>query len=84
MTPLEYVRDVVEPNLAALAAEYGSIRHALNAVHAVDALAAHIYFASSGAAPGASDTDYREELAKHFSEFALLRGLTSIPSRRSR
>lgn len=75
MTPVDYLKDVVEPNLAALAADYGSIRHNLNAVHAVDALAAHIYYASNGAAPGTDDTVYRAELAKHFPEFALLRDI---------
>ena len=36
-------------------------------------LPAHIYHASNGAAPGRDDTQYRDELAKHFPEFALLR-----------
>ena len=61
--------------IAALAADYGSIRHNLKAVHAVDALAAHIYYASNGAAPGADDTLYRAELAKQSPEFALLRDI---------
>ena len=63
MTPLEYFTQFVEPNLAALAADYGDIRHNLNLVHAVDALAAHIYHASKGAAPG-RDLEYRNALAK--------------------
>src|SRR4051812_32396720 len=75
MTPVEYLREIVEPNLAALAADYGSIRHNLNVVHAVDALAAHVFYASNGAAPGADDTLYRAELAKLHPEFALLRDI---------
>ena len=75
MTPMEYFTDVVEPNLAALTADYGSIRHSLNAVYAVDALAAHVFYASKGAAPGADDILYRAELAKRFPEFALLRDI---------
>jgi hypothetical protein len=75
MTPLEYLQEVVEPNLAALAKGYSNLRHNLNAVHSVDALAAHIYHASNGAAPGKDDTEYRAELAKLFPEFALLRDI---------
>jgi hypothetical protein len=75
MTPIEYLTEVVEPNLAALAADYGSIRLTLNAVHSVDALAAHIFYASNGAAPGKDDVHYRDELAKQHREFALLRDI---------
>jgi hypothetical protein len=56
-----------------LAANYVSIRLTLNVVHSVDALAAHIYHGSGGAAPGTDDTDYRDLLARHDPEFALLR-----------
>jgi len=57
VAPLEYLIYVVEPNLAALAAEYGDIRHNLNFVHSLDALAAHVYYASNGAAPGRDDEE---------------------------
>ena len=75
MTPREYLEEVVEPNLAELAANYSNIRLSLNAVHAVDALAAHIYYASNGAAPGKDDTEYRQALARLHPEFALLRDI---------
>ena len=75
MNPRDYLAEIVEPNLADLAADYGSIRHNLNAVHAVDALAAHIFHASNGAAPGTDDTHYRNELALRDPEYALLRDI---------
>jgi hypothetical protein len=75
VTPIEYLTEVVKPNLADLAADYDSIRHNLNAVHSVDALAAHVYYASNGAAPGKDDLDYRDHLAKQHPEFALLRDI---------
>lgn len=75
MTPAEYLRDVVEPNLVELAADYGNVRKALNAVHSVDALAAYIYHAANGAAPGSDDTQYRGELARQHPEFGLLRDI---------
>jgi len=59
------------------AAEYGDIRHNLNFVHSLDALAAHVYYASNGAAPGRDDLEYRSELAKQHSEFALLRDIAT-------
>lgn len=75
MTPLEYLENVIEPNVAALRADFSNLRHNLNAVHAVDALAAHIYHASNGAAPGEDDSHYRDEIAKLYPEFALLRDI---------
>lgn len=56
MTPREYIEAVVRPNLADLEKDEGDIRHALNAVHAVDSLAARIHRAASGRATiGARD-----------------------------
>lgn len=75
MNPHDYLTEVVEPNFADLAANYGSIRLNLNAIHAVDALAAHIYHGSNGAAPGNDDTHYRSNLAQRDPEFALLRDI---------
>ncbi len=48
MTPREYVDEIVRPNLADLESDECNPRHALNAVHAVDALAARIYVAAGG------------------------------------
>ena len=41
MTPREFLNIAVKPNLADAAARPGDVHLALNAVHAVDALAAH-------------------------------------------
>ena len=77
MTPREYLDQVVTPNLADLAKDYGSVRLALNAVHAVDALAAHIFYSAGGKGKLGCDDDlaYRERLAKQDAEFGLLRDL---------
>lgn len=77
MTPTEYVADVVRPNLTDLDLDFDSIRHALNAIHSVDALAARIYVAAGGkAATGEkSDTHYRDALAGKDADFRLLRDL---------
>jgi hypothetical protein len=75
MTAREFLEQVVRPNVAELAADYADIRRAINAVHAVDALAAHIYD-SAGRRKGTGepdDTAFREKLASHNSDFKLLR-----------
>ncbi len=75
MTPDEYLKTVVEPNFAEFSADYSSVRLALNLVHSVDALAAHVYHASNGSAPGSDDTHYRDILANQDSEYRLLRDI---------
>ncbi len=77
MTPREYIEAVVQPNLADLERNEGDIRHALNAVHAADALAARIFVAAGGeACTGAKDdTHYRKMLADQGGDFALLHDL---------
>ena len=77
MTPLEYVDEIIRPNLADLEKDEGNLRHALNAVHAVDALAARIYVAAGGRdGTGArGDDEYRKMLADRHGDFALLRDL---------
>jgi hypothetical protein len=44
MTPREFLDEVVRPNVAEFNVNFGSLRTAYNAVAAVDALAAHIYW----------------------------------------
>lgn len=75
MTPREYIDQIVAPNLAELATDYGNLRLALNAVHAVDALAAHIFYGAGGKGKVgvADDLAYRESLARQDTEFGLLR-----------
>lgn len=77
MTPREYIEAVVRPNLADLEEDEGDLRHALNAVHAVDALAARIYVAAGGKeGTGAKDdTRFRKVLGDQHADFALLHDL---------
>ena len=77
MTAREFLEQIVRPNLAELDSDYANIRKAFNAVHALDALAAHIYD-SAGRLEGtgsANDTVFRESLAAQNSDFELLRDL---------
>lgn len=77
MTPVEFLHEVVEPNLQLMQTEEASLRHAHNAVAAVDALAARIYNwvveNSPDIAMPSDDTAYREYLAQADADFALLR-----------
>ena len=80
MTPREFLENVVRPNVQDFDANYGSVRHAYNAVTAVDALAAHLYQwcktnASSEIAGVSDDTHYRARLAQNSSDFRLLRDI---------
>lgn len=77
MTPREYIEAVVRPNLADLERDEGDMRHALNAVHAIDALAARIFVEAGGrAGTGAKDdSHFRKSLADRNESFALLRDL---------
>lgn len=73
MTPREFRTLVVEPNLLDFAANPADLRHAMNAVHAVDALAARIHYASGGATRSSDDGAYRRQLAQTDPDFGLLR-----------
>jgi len=77
MTPREYLEQIVRPNLAALADNYGDIRKAMTAVHSADALAAHIFHAVGGriVTGAADDTAYRELLAGENGEFRMVRDI---------
>ena len=76
----EFLQSVVRPNVSDVATHFADVRHAHNAISAVDALAAHLYVWASIHAPAAvagikNDTDYREKLADLNSDFALLRDI---------
>jgi len=43
MTPREFLAEVVRPNVSEFHANWASLRHAFNAVMAVDALVAHMF-----------------------------------------
>jgi hypothetical protein len=77
MSPRQYLEEVVKTNMAELSADYPDFRNAYNAVHAVDALAAHIYHAAGGNCRTGADDDtaYREQLAIAEPEFGLVRDL---------
>ena len=77
MTPRDFLEQIVRPNMADLANDYGDIRKAISAVHSADALAAHIFDAVGGriVTGAADDTAYRELLAGEHAEFRLVRDL---------
>ena len=80
MTPREFLETVVRPNMEDFNANYGSVRHAHNAVAAVDALAAHLYQWCETNAPSeiagvSDDTLYRARLAQSSPDFHLLRDI---------
>jgi len=83
MTPREFLNIAVKPNLADAAARPGDVRLALNAVHAVDALAAHIAFATPGSHAVDFDLKYRNLLAAAYPDFRALRDLAK-PTRHVR
>jgi hypothetical protein len=80
VTPRGFLETVVRPNIGEFDANFGSERHAYNAVAAVDSLAAHIYVWCKSNAPweiaaNRDDTDYRATLAARFPDFGLLRDI---------
>jgi len=80
MSPRDFIKEVVHPNLEAFKAEPGSMRHAYNAVSCVDTLAAEVYSWAKVHSPidvadYADDSEYRSALAQKNSDFELLRDL---------
>ncbi len=80
MTPKEFLVEVVTPNVAAFHDDFASLRHAVNAVAAVDALAAHLFEWCKVNAPtevcgSVDDSTYREALATRSPAFSLLRDM---------
>jgi hypothetical protein len=80
MTPREFLEKVVRPNITEWDANFGSERHAYNAVAAVDSLTAHIYVWCKGHAPAEiagipDDTQYRASLGQRSPDFELLRDI---------
>jgi hypothetical protein len=78
MTPQEFLKTVVHPNVEDFHSHFADMRRAYNAISAVDALAAHLYFWATVNNPAAvassnDDTAYRAELAARNQDFALLR-----------
>ena len=80
MTPREFLEEIVRPNVADFRTNFGDLRHAHNAVSAVDALAAHLYVWAKANAPATvvsvnDDSHYRASLALRDPSFALLRDI---------
>ena len=81
MTPRQFLEEIVQPNVEEFHADDANMRHAYNAVAAVDALSAHIYFWCLANAPAevaglADDVQYRAALAARCDEFRLLRDIS--------
>lgn len=66
---------VVEPNILDFAVNPADLRHAMNAVLAVDALAARIHYASGGATGSGNDGAHRNQLAQTDPDFEMLRDI---------
>jgi hypothetical protein len=82
MTPQDFVAQVVRPNVREFHANVGSLRHAYNAVFAVDALAAHLHWwlksnDSGSTTPSQTDDSYRTELGKANDAYALLHNIAN-------
>jgi hypothetical protein len=78
MTPREFLTNVVRPNVVEFHQPYDDMRHAHNAISAVDALAAHVYVWCLAHAPhevagSRNDSVYRAALASQNADFGLLR-----------
>ena len=80
MTPREFLEAVVRPNVDAFHDDISSVRHAFNAINAVDALVSHLYVWASSNAPKViagtkHDSAYRNRLATSNQQFGLLRDI---------
>jgi hypothetical protein len=80
MTPCQFLEQIVRPNVAEFHANDANMRHAYNAVAAVDALAAHIFVWCKTNAPAevaglCDDSKYRTKLAESHYDFSLLRNI---------
>jgi hypothetical protein len=77
MTPLDHLELVVRPNMQAMRDDVADIRHAFNAIAAVDSLAAHIYWWAVHNKPGYvaepdDDTGFRKRLVERDKDFRLV------------
>lgn len=80
MTPKDFLKVMVQPNVADFKTRFDDLRLAFNAVAAVDALAAQLYVWCQANAPSETagvpdDSHYRGRLAQANDDFALLRDI---------
>jgi hypothetical protein len=74
VTPRDFLNDIVRPNLEEFQLNNSCLRHAVNAVATVDALAAYIFHGHLEHV-FADDSAYRDALAKQNESFASLRDI---------
>jgi hypothetical protein len=77
MNPRQHLDQIVRPNMKEMMADLDDLRLAFNAIAAVDALAAHIYWWAAHHCPGAvagleDDTEYRRALVPRSHAFELV------------
>jgi hypothetical protein len=83
LTPREFLDHIVRPNMAALRADPGSLRHAHNAVLTADALAAHVFLQLMQIRPAVipeyktHDDGYRDALSDAHPAYRTLRDLAA-------
>jgi len=80
MTPREFPENVVRPNVHEFHTHYADLRHAHNAVSAVDALAAHLHVWAKqngveSVISGEDDSHFRNKLAERCPDFRWLRDI---------
>lgn len=80
MTPKSFLETVVAPNVEDFHNNFSSLRHAHNAISALDSLAAHLYCWAVANSPNVvssakGDSCYRNELAERNGSFKLLRDI---------
>lgn len=77
MTALEFLTAVVRPNIEEFEANYGSERHAHNAVLSVDSLAAHLFhdLKALGKTTARDDSAFRQDMANRHPDFGILRDI---------
>jgi hypothetical protein len=72
--PADFFKDIVTPNVDALGDDVGDLRHAVNAIISLDALAGIIHAdLHSRGQETVSDSAFRDKLAKQHLEYSIVR-----------
>lgn len=80
MTPGEFVKAIVEPNIHEFLGAQTDIRRAINAIHSIDDLVGQIHVWAKANAPGAmaaSDDDHYRDHLSNDEEFRALRDMAA-------
>jgi hypothetical protein len=78
--PINFLEEVVCPNIADQGANAGELRHAFNAIAAIDTLAAYMFHwcrAHGATVNCPDDISYRNNLAQRSDDFGLVRDLAN-------